>query len=187
MTSGLKKIVVLASGTGSNFVAIDDAARIGNISAKVVGLICDRPAAPVIELARKRNVPVKIFSGRPHDSELIEAIRAFQPDVICLAGYMRILGASVVEAFEGKILNIHPSLLPKYRGLHAQRQAVEAKEKQTGCTVHVVTADLDAGPVLVQKTLPILPSDDEKSLSERLKPLEHMAYVEALQQFFREN
>jgi phosphoribosylglycinamide formyltransferase 1 len=189
------RIVVIASGAGTNFVAIADAVKSKAIpDAEIVGLICDRPGAPVIQSAKDRKIRTQVIDSRTliqnegrgvYDLTLLDAVHAFQPNWICLAGYMRILDRSIVEAYGGRILNVHPSLLPKYRGLKAQKQAIDAGEKETGCTVHVVTAELDAGPILVQKRIAIQPTDDEKSLSERLKPLEHEAYVEALKKVLK--
>ncbi|MCA9849172.1 MAG: phosphoribosylglycinamide formyltransferase, partial [Dehalococcoidia bacterium] len=115
-----------------------------------------------------------------YEAALLERLTATRPDLICLAGYMRIIGNEILEKFGDRMLNIHPSLLPKYRGLNAIQQALEAGEKKTGCTVHWVVPAVDAGPIVLQKELPILDDDTEASLRERLRPLEHATYIEAL-------
>ncbi|MEZ4749843.1 MAG: phosphoribosylglycinamide formyltransferase [Bdellovibrionota bacterium] len=186
-----KRLVVLASGEGSNFEAIATAAARGEIAAEVVGLLCNKVGAPVLERAQRLGVhhelidpSLYIKEGKPdrkaYEAVLLERLSALRPDLICLAGYMRIVGESILEKFGDRMLNIHPSLLPKYRGLNALRQALEAGEKKTGCTVHWVVPAVDAGPIVLQKELPILDDDTEASLRTRLQPLEHLTYIEAL-------
>lgn len=181
----MKKIVILASGTGTNFCALADAFQ-------VTALICNRAGAPVLQEAEKRNVPAvlidmnrfKLFGGKfkrnLFEAELLAELKRLQPDWICLAGYMLVLGKEIIEAYPNRILNIHPSLLPKFPGLHAIEQALEAGETETGCTVHYVTAGVDEGPIILQKRLSILPGDTPDTLHERLRPLEHQTYIEAL-------
>ncbi|MCB0416732.1 MAG: phosphoribosylglycinamide formyltransferase [Bdellovibrionales bacterium] len=186
-----KRLVVLASGEGSNFEAIASAAARGEIAADVVALLCNKAGAPVLDRANRLGVPVHLVDssaylkeGQPdrnaYEAALLERLTATRPDLICLAGYMRIIGNEILEKFGDRMLNIHPSLLPKYRGLNAIQQALEAGEKKTGCTVHWVVPAVDAGPIVLQKELPILDDDTEASLRERLRPLEHATYIEAL-------
>lgn len=188
----LRRIVILASGQGSNFVALTEAVQKKEIPrAEIVGLICNKEKAPVLEEARKRGVPFSVISSdrfrengvfcrQPYEQALLQELRRLKPDLICLAGYLLLLGEEVIRTFPGKILNIHPSLLPKFKGLHAQKQALQAQERETGCTVHEVTQELDSGRILCQKRLAILPEDTEATLTHRLKKLEHQAYTEAV-------
>lgn len=187
-----KRIVVLASGRGSNFEAIANAIQQGPLShLEVVSLISNRLEAKALQTAKDFGIPTFVLESKKYkkagmflrteyEKELKQLLLYLNPDWICLAGYLLLLGREIVDEFPGKILNIHPSLLPQFKGLNAQRQALQAGESKTGCTVHLVTADLDAGPIILQKTVPILPYDTEESLSQRLLPIEHEAYVEAL-------
>ena len=186
------RLVVLASGRGSNFLAIAQAVRSGRIPhSEIAGLVSNRADAPALEHAKTLGIPSYLHESRPYvkdkkldrlayEAGLVPLVQSLSPDYICLAGYMLMLGPAMIGAFAHRILNIHPSLLPKYKGLHPQRQALAAREKQTGCTVHWVTATLDDGPALRQATIEILPGDTEATLSARLLPLEHATYVEAL-------
>lgn len=188
----LKRIAILASGRGSNFSAIANAIQTKKIpNAKIVGLMCNKPEAPVIQEAKLRGIPTFIipsnefkagvkFDRAAYEERLLECLLGLHPDFICLAGYMLLLGPRIIQSFPEKILNIHPSLLPKFKGLRAQKQALDAGEKETGCTVHLVTEELDAGKTLVQRKTLIEPGDTEESLSLRLLNLEHEAYTEAL-------
>lgn len=188
----IKRIVVLASGRGSNFCAISDAISEGRISnAEIVGVISNKIDAPVLAHATQRSVETYVVESRQYRSQgkleraayeknLLTLLQTLKPDFICLAGYMLVLGKDIIQAFPGRIINIHPSLLPKFRGLHAQRQALEHKETETGCTVHWVTEGLDEGPVILQTKVPILPDDTEESLSLRMLPKEHETYISAL-------
>lgn len=181
------RVVVLASGRGSNFAAIAAAVQSGGLpNVELVSLICNRSKAGALGIARDLGLPVSIILGNKrlpdaYNDELLGELRRLKPDLICLAGYMKILPPSTVREFQGKILNIHPSLLPKYKGLQAQKQALEAGETKTGCTVHWVTEELDGGPMIEQDTIEILPGDTEESLSTRLRPVEHRTYIKALQ------
>ncbi|MCB0404433.1 MAG: phosphoribosylglycinamide formyltransferase [Bdellovibrionales bacterium] len=186
-----KRLVVLASGEGSNFEAIALAAAHAEIAAEVVGLLCNRAGAPVLERATRLGIAAHLVDpnhylrdGKPdreaYESALLERLTALRPDLICLAGYMRIIGDEILEKFGDRMLNIHPSLLPKYRGLNALKQALDAGEKKAGCTVHWVIPAVDAGPIVLQRELPILDNDTEASLRDRLRPLEHATYIEAL-------
>lgn len=187
----ITKIAILASGAGTNFCALADAVRSGEIlNAQVVALICNRPGAKVIAEAQKRQVPVHVLpsagvAAEVYDSSLFARIQDIKPDLICLAGYMKLLGPALVSAWKGKILNIHPSLLPNFRGLHALKQALNANVQETGCTVHLVTEELDAGPILAQTKLPIFPNDTEETLRQRLQPMEHALYIRAVNAFLQ--
>jgi phosphoribosylglycinamide formyltransferase 1 len=186
------KLVVLASGRGSNFAAIADAVSRGEIPhTQVCALITNRPGAPALDLARERNITtVVVDSGRfrregkldraAYEAELDRAVRSFSPDYVCLAGYMLILGEKFVSAWEGKLINIHPSLLPAFPGLHPQKQALDAGAEKTGCTVHWVIQEVDAGAAIARGELKILPGDTPETLAERLLPVEHATYVKAL-------
>ncbi len=187
------RLLILASGRGSNFEAIAEAVKNGAIpKASVVGLITNRATAGAVSIAKNRAIPCRVleksnFLGpdgkwdrASFELALEREIENFSPDWICLAGYLLLLGERIVGRWKGKVLNIHPSLLPHFKGLNAQKQALEAGEKRTGCTVHVVTPELDDGPILGQKSLEILASDTVESLTTRLRPLEHATYIEVL-------
>ncbi len=181
------RLAILLSGRGSNFIALADAVASGEIAdAEIVAVISDQAAAPGLAAARERGLLARAIvreSGvtrDEHEARIRKVLEESRPDLICLAGYMRVLSPGFVSAYEGKMLNIHPSLLPKYPGLDVQRRALEAGEKESGCTVHYVTADVDSGPVLVQRKVPILPGDTEETLSARILEQEHIAYPEAV-------
>lgn len=176
------RLAVLISGAGSNLLALDDACRRGDIRGQVVGVLSDRPHAAGLERARERGLPAQALpietgeSRAAHDARLLAAVLALQPDLVLLAGYMRILDPAFVEALRGKLLNIHPSLLPKYKGLHTHRRALEAGDAVHGATVHVVTPDLDGGPPVLQARIAIRPGDDEPGLAARVQRCEHVIY-----------
>ena len=187
-----KRIAVLASGRGSNFQAVLDAIRAGKVPADCVALITDNPGAYAIERAEKAQVPVKVidyasFSGRAdYEQALLAAMRESGADLFVLAGYMRILGSAIVRAFPGRIMNIHPALLPSFPGLHAQRQAVLHGVKVAGCTVHFVDECLDGGPIILQACVPVREGDNEDTLSDRILEREHECYPEAIRLFCEE-
>ncbi len=181
------RIAVLLSGRGSNFEAIAEAVKSGAIpDAEIVAVISDVPEAAGLERARRRGLSAfavdrgRFASRREYEAELLRILEEAKPDLICLAGYMRILSPEFVARFRGRILNIHPALLPKFRGLHAQRQALEAGETESGCTVHFVDEGTDTGAVILQRKVPVLAGDTEESLSERILVEEHRAYPEAI-------
>ncbi len=184
-----RRIAVLASGRGSNFQAVIDAIQAGTIPARCVALITDNPKAYAIERAKKVSIPVVVVdyaafpSREAYEEQLLVAMREQKADLFVLAGYMRILGSSIVRAFPGKMVNIHPALLPSFTGLHAQRQAVEYGVKVAGCTVHFVDEHLDCGPIILQRCVPVLENDDEDSLAERILHEEHLAFPEAIRLF----
>ena len=180
------KLGILLSGRGSNFMAIADSVRAGRIpGAEIAVVISNRAEAPGVEEARRRGLEALVIPSKgrvreEHDREVIAALNERGVELVCLAGYMRLLSAEFVRAFPNRILNIHPSLLPAFPGLEAQRQALEHGVKVTGCTVHLVDEHLDHGPILVQRTVPVLPGDDEHTLAARILAEEHVAYSEAI-------
>lgn len=183
--TALKKLGILLSGRGSNFEAIADSIQAGRLQAEIAIVISNRADAPGLESARRRGLNAVLIpsQGRvreDHDAEVIAALREAGVDLVCLAGYMRLLSPGFIRAFPNRILNIHPSLLPAFPGLEAQRQALEHGVKMTGCTVHFVDEHLDHGPIILQKTVPVLEGDDEYSLAARILEQEHLAYTEAL-------
>lgn len=184
-----KRILIFASGRGSNAEAIYEATQKGVVNGEVVGVICDHKDAMVLERAKRWNVPATVHelkdfpSKKEFNDALLEVAISYKPDLICLAGYMRICGENLIHAFEGKIINIHPALLPSFRGLHAQRQAIEAGVKVAGCTVHFVGTGLDDGPIITQVTVPVYDDDTEDTLSLRILEQEHPTYVKAVAAF----
>jgi phosphoribosylglycinamide formyltransferase-1 len=182
----MKSLGILLSGRGSNFVAIADSIAAGHIpDAQIAVVIANKPDAPGIATARQRGLNVLVIpsKGRPreeHDRAVVAALKEHGVDLVCLAGYMRLLSPWFVQQFPQKILNIHPSLLPAFPGLEAQEQAFAYGVKVSGCTVHFVDEELDHGAIVVQKTVPVLDGDDEHSLAERILEQEHLAYTEAI-------
>ena len=171
----VKRVVVLVSGHGSNLQALLDAAAEPASGMAVVLVLADRPGAHGLERARRAGVDTAVVRPADHpdrpsfDLALRDLVAAARPDVVCLAGFMRILGPGFVRAFPGRILNTHPSLLPAFRGAHAVREALAYGVKVTGCTVHLVDEEVDHGPVLFQSAVPVEPGDDEDRLHERIK------------------
>jgi phosphoribosylglycinamide formyltransferase-1 len=180
------RLGILLSGRGSNFRAIADAIAERRLKgAEIAVVVSNRRDAPGIAFARSAGLPAEVIEarGRPraeHDAEIIACLRAHQVDLVCLAGYMRLLSADFVRAFPLRILNIHPSLLPAFPGLDAQAQALAYGVEVAGCTVHFVDEELDHGVIVLQKAVPVLAEDDEHSLSARILVQEHVAYVEAI-------
>jgi phosphoribosylglycinamide formyltransferase 1 len=180
-----KKLGILISGRGSNFEAIADSIAAGRLNAEIAVVISNRADAAGLEAARRRGLNAKLIPSKgrvreEHDGEVIAALQQAQVDLVCLAGYMRLLSPEFVRAFPNRILNIHPSLLPAFPGLDAQKQALEYGARISGCTVHIVDEHLDHGPIIVQKTVPVLETDDEHTLSARILEQEHVAYTEAI-------
>jgi phosphoribosylglycinamide formyltransferase 1 len=181
-----KRIGVLLSGRGSNFEALADSVTAGRIpNAQISIVVSNREAAPGIVKARARGIPAEVIPSlglerEAYDRLVVSALREREVDLVCLAGYMRLLSPDFVAAFPNRILNIHPSLLPAFPGLEAQRQALEHGVKFTGCTVHFVDEKLDAGPVIVQAVVPVEDRDTVESLSERVLREEHRIYSEAV-------
>ena len=182
----MKNIGILLSGRGSNFVAIADSIDAGRIpDARVAVVISNKADAPGIATARARGLNALIIpsKGKPredHDCEVVAALKQNGVELVCLAGYMRLLSPWFVQQFPQRILNIHPSLLPAFPGLEAQERAFAYGVKVTGCTVHFVDEELDHGAIIVQKTVPVLDSDDEHTLAARILEQEHTAYTEAI-------
>ena len=182
----MKRIVILLSGRGSNMEAIVRACADEGWPAQVAAVISNRADASGLEFARSRGIAAvvvdhKAFATREaFDSELARQIDAFSADVIALAGFMRILGDAFVRRYEGRMVNVHPSLLPAFTGLHTHRRAIEAGCKASGATVHFVTADLDHGPIVAQAVVPVLADDSEATLAARVLAQEHVIYPRAI-------
>jgi phosphoribosylglycinamide formyltransferase 1 len=177
---------ILLSGRGSNFVAIADSIDAGRIpDARISAVISNRADAPGLAIARDRGlnaviIPSKSRPREEHDREVVAALKQNHVDLVCLAGYMRLLSPWFVRQFPQKILNIHPSLLPAFPGLEAQEQAFAYGVKVSGCTVHLVDEELDHGPIIVQRAVPVRDGDSERTLAERILEQEHIAYAEAI-------
>lgn len=180
------RIGVLISGRGSNLQALIDAVREGRLQATIAVVISNRADAAGLERARGAGIETLIMSHREwpsrddYDRALVGELRARDVALVCLAGFMRILGPAFIEAFPDRVLNIHPSLLPSFPGVAPQRQALEHGVKVSGVTVHLVTGELDAGPIVVQRPVPVLSDDTEASLAARILEQEHRAYPEAV-------
>jgi phosphoribosylglycinamide formyltransferase-1 len=180
-----KKLGILLSGRGSNFEAIADSIKAGKLHAEIAIVISNRADAPGLESAKRRGLNAQLIPSKgrvreEHDADVIMALKHAQVDLICLAGYMRLLSPEFIRAFPNRIINIHPSLLPAFPGMDAQKQALEYGVKVTGCTVHFVDEHLDHGAIILQKTVPVLDGDDVHSLSARILEQEHTAYSEAI-------
>jgi phosphoribosylglycinamide formyltransferase 1 len=181
----MKQLAILLSGRGSNFEAIADNINAGRLDASIALVITNRPDARGLQIARERGlnaiaIPSKGLDREAYDRRLIEELRKQPVDLICLAGYMRLLSASFIREFPNRILNIHPSLLPAFPGLDAQHQAVDYGVKVSGCTVHFVDEYLDAGPILLQAAVPVQDNDTEEALAARILKEEHRIYSEAI-------
>lgn len=181
-----KRIGVLLSGRGSNFMALADSIAAGRVpNAEIAIVISNRENAPGIERARERGIPVKTIPSKglqreEYDRLVVAALQEEKVDLVCLAGFMRLLSPHFVASFPNRILNIHPSLLPAFPGFEAQRQALEHGVKFAGCTVHFVDENLDAGPIVLQAVVPVLDADTPEALSERILREEHRIYSEAV-------
>lgn len=188
-----KKIGIFASGRGSNAEALYQGMLDGTIDGDLKLILTDHKEAGVVDKARTCGIPLLIIervdypSKEAFEEAQIQALAPYDLDVLVLAGYMRLLGQTLIEAYGGRILNIHPALLPSFPGLHAQGQAVAAGVKVAGCTVHFVDLGMDSGPIIMQNTVPVYASDTEDSLAARLLPVEHKTYVEALTLFCKDS
>jgi phosphoribosylglycinamide formyltransferase-1 len=182
----MKRLGILISGRGSNLVAIADAVAEGRLNAEIAVVISNKPHAPGLDRARERGLNAITLPSKDQ-ALLIAELRRQQVDLVCLAGYMRILGREFVAAFPRRILNIHPSLLPAFPGLDAQKQALEAGVKQSGCTVHFVDEGVDSGPIVKQAAVPVLPNDTVETLSARILEQEHRIYPEAIGEVLAKN
>jgi len=175
-------VVVLISGNGSNLQALIDGQRAGSLPIEIRGVVSNRADAYGLERARSAGIETRVLKHRgypdreAYDSALLEAVRAFSPGLVVLAGYMRILSPDFVAPLEGRLINIHPSLLPAFRGLHTHERALEAGLAEHGCSVHFVIPELDAGPVIVQARVPVLADDTAESLARRVQAQEHRIY-----------
>ncbi|HGM5490423.1 TPA: phosphoribosylglycinamide formyltransferase [Serratia fonticola] len=178
----MKKIVVLVSGQGSNLQALIDACQQGRITATIVAVISNNAQAYGLQRAEEAGIAAQALDGKAFadreafDAALAQTIDQYQPDLVVLAGYMRILSNAFVQHYAGRLLNIHPSLLPKYPGLHTHRQAIDNGDAEHGTSVHFVTEQLDGGPVILQAKVPIFPGDEEDEVIERVQTQEHTIY-----------
>lgn len=183
------RMAVLASGRGSNFQAIQEAVRTGALKAETAVLISDQSAAPVLRRAEEYDVPVRCFERQDYpdraayETAIVACLRELEVDLVVLAGYMRMVGPVLLAAYPQRIVNIHPSLLPAFPGMHAQRQAVEYGVKVSGCTVHLIDEGMDTGPVIMQTAVPVLKGDNEDRLAARILVEEHKLYPKVLQYF----
>lgn len=179
------RLGILISGRGSNFEAIASSIARRELDADIAIVISNRANAPGLEIARSRGIPMRVISSaglerEAYDKLLIEELQTHGVELVCLAGFMRLLSASMVRAFPNRVLNIHPSLLPAFAGLDAQKQALDYGAKITGCTVHFVDEFLDSGPIVIQAAVPVLDGDTVASLSERILSQEHLIYSKAI-------
>jgi phosphoribosylglycinamide formyltransferase-1 len=184
------KIAVFLSGRGSNFMAIHDAILAGKINADIDLVFSNKGAAPGLEIARERHLetcflrPKEFSSREDYDRKLVEIMEEREIDLVCLAGYMRILTPVFCQAFLNKVINIHPALLPSFPGLHVQQKAIDWGVKFSGATVHFVTPEVDMGPIIIQAVVPVLQEDTEEILSARILKEEHKIYPEAVRLYF---
>lgn len=182
----VKRIGVLLSGRGSNFEALADSVGAGRLpGAEIAVVVSNREGAPGIEKANARKIPTRVIPSKGlereiYDRQVVAVLHEYKVDLVCLAGYMRLLSPFFVAAFPNRILNIHPSLLPSFPGLESQRQALEYGVKFAGCTVHFVDENLDAGPIVLQACVPVRDDDTEETLSSRILAEEHRIYTEAV-------
>lgn len=182
------KLGVLVSGRGSNLQSIIDTIEKGELSAEIAVVISDQENAYALERARKHGIPAKHVSARgyrdrrdEYDNLLVQELRKRDVELVCLAGFMRIITPALIAAFPNRVMNIHPALLPSFPGLHVQKAAIEHGVKFSGCTVHFVDEGMDTGPIIIQAVVPILDNDSEDSLSERILRQEHKVYSRAIQ------
>jgi phosphoribosylglycinamide formyltransferase 1 len=179
------RLGILISGRGSNFEAIANSIARRQLDADIAIVISNRAGAPGLEIAMERGIPMRVIASaglerETYDAMLIEELRTHEVDLVCLAGFMRLLSANFIRAFPARVLNIHPSLLPAFTGLDAPRQALEYGARITGCTVHFVDEYLDSGPIVIQAAVPVLDADTVESLSARILVQEHLIYSKAI-------
>lgn len=188
----MQRVGILLSGRGSNFLALHDAMSRGDVPAEIAVVVSNVAAAPGIARARELGLPAveiphaEAGSRREHEERVVEALADAAVEWVCLAGYMRLLSPEFVARYPQRILNIHPSLLPAFPGLHPQRQALEHGVRVSGCTVHLVDDGLDDGPIVVQRAVPVEDADDEAALAARILTEEHVAYPQALRRLLTE-
>ncbi len=180
------RLGILISGRGSNFEAISNSIARRKLDAEIAIVISNKASAPGLDIARQRGIPMRVIPSQgldrqAYDKLLIDELRIHEVDLVCLAGFMRLLSADFVRAFPNRVLNVHPSLLPAFPGLDAQRQALEHGVKITGCTVHFVDEFLDSGPIVIQAAVPVMDDDTVESLSDRILLQEHLIYSQAIQ------
>lgn len=184
------RVAIFLSGRGSNFMAIHDAIVAGKINAEIVLVFSNKKEAPGLKIAQERNLetlylnPKEFPSKEAYDEAIVQEIKKRNVDLICLAGYMKILTALFCNAFQNRIINIHPALLPSFPGLHVQQKAIDWGVRYSGATVHFVTADVDMGPIILQAVVPVLQNDTEDTLSERILKQEHKIYPETVKLYF---
>lgn len=189
MTPPRKRVAVFISGSGSNMVALAEAARTDGYPAEIVAVFSDKANAGGLSKAAAMGIATYSFERKAyaskdeHEAAILEKLAEVAPDIICLAGYMRMLSADFIRPYEGRILNIHPSLLPLFPGLHTHQRAIDAGMRISGCTVHLVTAGMDEGPVLAQAAVPVLADDTSETLAARVLRQEHRIYRQVLKQF----
>ncbi|TCU09323.1 phosphoribosylglycinamide formyltransferase [Rhizobium sullae] len=189
MTMPRKRVVVFISGGGSNMMALVAAAKAPDFPAEIVGVISDKADAGGLEKAAAEGISTFAFvrkdytSKEAHEAAIFEALDRLSPDILCLAGYMRLLSATFIQRYEGRMINIHPSLLPLFPGLHTHQRAIDAGMRITGCTVHFVTEGMDEGPAIGQAAVPILSGDTADALAARVLTVEHQLYPQALRLF----
>ncbi|BCT69284.1 Phosphoribosylglycinamide formyltransferase [Nitrosospira sp. NRS527] len=187
-TEIMKSLVILISGRGSNMQALIEA----KLPVRIAAVISNKPDAPGLEIAKMHGYETRVLDQRSYserrafDAALADAIDAYEPDLIVLAGFMRILGDDFVDRYRGKLMNVHPSLLPAFPGLHSHRQALQEGVKIHGCTVHFVTSQMDRGPIIVQAAVQILPDDTEETLAARVLQQEHRIYPAAVRWFMED-
>lgn len=187
----MMRVGVLASGSGSNFQALVDQLNVEGSDARVVVLGCNVPGARVIERAQRAGVAVEVLdhttlhSREAFDAQMVERLRRHQVDLVCLAGYMRVVSPTFLKAFQNRVLNVHPALLPSFPGLHGARQALAAGVKITGCTVHFVDEGVDTGAIVAQAAVSVMPDDSEASLSQRIQREEHRLLPQVVRAFAR--
>ena len=183
----MKNLAIFASGTGTNFTAIAAACARKELDARVVLLVCDKPGAPVLQRAREFGVPAFVFNPKEYsdkaayEAEIVKRLDALEVDLVCLAGYMRIVGKTLLDAYEGRIINTHPALLPSFKGAHAIEEAVAYGVKVYGFTIHWVSAELDGGKIIAQRAFPYEGSDPEE-VRRIGQPIEHELYVQTIKQ-----
>ncbi|MGK9049977.1 phosphoribosylglycinamide formyltransferase [Neorhizobium petrolearium] len=182
MTGIRKRVAVFISGSGSNMLALADACAAPDFPAEIVAVISDKPSAGGIAKAEARGIRTLVFertqfAGKPeHEAAILAALDEVKPDILCLAGYMRLFSGDFISRYEGRILNIHPALLPLFPGLHTHQRAIDAGMKIAGCTVHFVTEGMDEGPIVAQGAVPVLADDTAETLAARILTVEHRLY-----------
>ncbi|WP_336279328.1 phosphoribosylglycinamide formyltransferase [Bartonella sp. CB175] len=188
-----KQVVVFISGNGSNMVALAKASKQPEYPAEIIAIICDNPHAIGLERAHNNNLSVHVVdhknytTRKAHEEAILKTLEKYKPDIICFAGYMRLVSSYFIKPYEGRILNIHPSLLPSFKGLNPHKRVLQAGVKITGCTVHLVTEDMDSGQIIAQAAVPVCPNDTVDSLNQRVLKAEHRLYPEALKTFIEGN